>query len=555
VIPLAATLIVIATEPGENGRYFEYVDAGSPTGHRLTPDRCIPPHGTRPRSCRALRATEQAEAKRRQQQEREAAERGAAKERERFEAREREERAEREASEAHARAVKEALEARERQEAKQAQEITERLEREASEAREKKEHEEREASEKKEHEEREASEKKEREEREQHELTTITSVNNTRGDVGPFEGEYSIADQPFMATSDTITYAGVTTGNPNVPIGPSVYAVDLRICVTRECTGTGSELGSGEATVNNYGLSAADLGEITVTPGHTYYLVWNPPSIEVAGAHWVAFWHEGEPHIVGSSRLEAIVRGYNHDEGGPHRVDISYGGTVAPPAPFAGPFVYAYQDFKAASDRITKLGVVVGNPLLPREKEATQKIVIRLCATPNCATAVLAAREVRIDNYGITEARFPGVEVTPGETYYVNWQAPESYEGEPWQTFWYGKARLENASQTEAFAAGYDEHAHYAPTYVSEKPEKSAVSTFRDYENATGEGEEIGANQTVEVTCKVFAPYIESAEPDGFWYRIHSKPWNDEYYAVANAFRNIPGSGEGINTDQSVPDC
>jgi hypothetical protein len=122
-------------------------------------------------------------------------------------------------------------------------------------------------------------------------------------------------------------------------------------------------------------------------------------------------------------------------------------------------------------------------------------------------------------------------------------------------TFWFGQSRLEDAGATEALAAGYDEHAHYEPTFLSETPEKGAVTTFRDYEDATGEGQEIGADQTVEVSCKIFAPMIESAEPEGFWYRIHSKPWDDEYYAVANAFRNISGAGEGIDTDPNVPNC
>jgi hypothetical protein len=112
-----------------------------------------------------------------------------------------------------------------------------------------------------------------------------------------------------------------------------------------------------------------------------------------------------------------------------------------------------------------------------------------------------------------------------------------------------------DAGATEALAAGYDEHAHYEPTFLSETPEKGGVTTFRDYEDATGGGQEIGADQTVEVSCKIFAPMIESAEPEGFWYRIHSKPWDDEYYAVANAFRNISGAGEGIDTDPNVPNC
>jgi hypothetical protein len=60
----------------------------------------------------------------------------------------------------------------------------------------------------------------------------------------------------------------------------------------------------------------------------------------------------------------------------------------------------------------------------------------------------------------------------------------------------------------------------------------------------------------VQVTCKLFAPEIDSAEPEGYWYRIQSKPWNGEYYAAANAFRNgAAHRGELIDTDFAVPDC
>jgi hypothetical protein len=47
--------------------------------------------------------------------------------------------------------------------------------------------------------------------------------------------------------------------------------------------------------------------------------------------------------------------------------------------------------------------------------------------------------------------------------------------------------------------------------------------------------------------------------PDGYWYRIQSSPWNNVYYAPANSFKNgdpwttpIPNPH---NTDFSVPNC
>jgi hypothetical protein len=63
---------------------------------------------------------------------------------------------------------------------------------------------------------------------------------------------------------------------------------------------------------------------------------------------------------------------------------------------------------------------------------------------------------------------------------------------------------------------------------------------------------------TVEVSCRLYAPEIESVEPGGFWYRVASPPWNDTLYAPANTFWNgqTPGGpGEEVDTDLAVPLC
>jgi hypothetical protein len=545
-IPAQATFDIKVTRHGWVGRYVVYLNAGSRPG-KLKPGReqCLSVHQT-PVPCPPTSLEEQKKsAKEKAEKELRAAE---AKAQAQHEAKEREakERAEREAREKAEREAKE-REGKEKQEAKEHQEAEEKAERETKERKVK------EQQEAKEHQE--AKEKLERKEREAKEKDIITSIDNTKGDLAPYQGEFRIAYQPFVAQSDTITYAGITVGNPEVPLGVSTYKIDLRICTTRECTGTGSELGGREAEVDNYGLTSVNLGEIAVTPGQTYYLVWSPPE-EVKSVKWVTFWHAGEPYVEGSGQMEAVVRGYDQAEGHPSRVRISYLGIQPPVAPYSGRFIYAFQSFKAASNEITKLGVVIGNPKLPRDKEATEKVDIRLCTTAKCTQGPLAIGEADIINYGVTEVHFPGVAVTPNDTYYVNWEAPEEYEGEPWVTFWFGKPKIEDASSTEAFAAGYDEGAlTYTPTYYTETPESNAITTFSDYEDATNDGQEIMLGETVEVSCKVFAPEVESTEPEGFWYRIHSKPWNDKYYAVANAFRNITGAGEGIDTDPNVPNC
>jgi hypothetical protein len=65
--------------------------------------------------------------------------------------------------------------------------------------------------------------------------------------------------------------------------------------------------------------------------------------------------------------------------------------------------------------------------------------------------------------------------------------------------------------------------------------------------------------QQVQVSCKVYSVPEEalSAYPDGYWYRIASSPWNNNYYDIANTFLNGDSlNGPTVhNTDSKVPDC
>jgi hypothetical protein len=94
-------------------------------------------------------------------------------------------------------------------------------------------------------------------------------------------------------------------------------------------------------------------------------------------------------------------------------------------------------------------------------------------------------------------------------------------------------------------------------SYVEQQGSLGA-NTFINPYNASGMGPKIPPYGYVEVTCKVYAPQIVSANPDGYWYRIRSSPWNDAYYAVANTFWNgdVPGQKPYVhNTDFNVRDC
>ncbi|MDX6288029.1 MAG: hypothetical protein QOG53_3514 [Frankiales bacterium] len=91
----------------------------------------------------------------------------------------------------------------------------------------------------------------------------------------------------------------------------------------------------------------------------------------------------------------------------------------------------------------------------------------------------------------------------------------------------------------------------------SEQEGHHGVNTFQNYHNASGMGPRIDPAAWVQVSCKVYDPYIQSVNPDGYWYRIASSPWNDAYYSPANTFMNgDPWDGPYThNTDFSVPDC
>jgi hypothetical protein len=388
----------------------------------------------------------------------------------------------------------------------------------------------------------------------------VTSIDGTRGDRAPYSGEFSDAYQPFTAAGNRVTYVGATIGNPNVPVGRSSSdKLTLRLCEAADCSS--GTIASGTELVNNYGMTTVGMSAEVVS-GHTYYLVWAPPE-NSHGGRWLAFWHGGGPTISASREMEAIIRGYEHNETGPQpkgpRSVIDYAGAQPPPAPYSGPFLYGFQAFKAASDTITKIGVVVGNPAFPRDATGSETMTLRLCQVSDCSSGVLAAANPSIVNYGLTEADIGDVSVTPGQTYFVYWQSPRRAEGQSWVSFWQGQGpHIEESRLMQAFARGYDREGGASPPNRTEQVGYLGAPTFENPGNASGEGPRITPLSFVEVSCKLYAPQIESSEPDGYWYLISSPPWSGHYYAVANTFWNGVGPGEGgepINTDLELPNC
>ena len=95
------------------------------------------------------------------------------------------------------------------------------------------------------------------------------------------------------------------------------------------------------------------------------------------------------------------------------------------------------------------------------------------------------------------------------------------------------------------------------PQTYAEQEGHHGVNTFTDYHNASGMGPAIGAGAWVQISCKMYDPTIASVNPDGYWYRIASPPWNNAYYSPANTFMNgDPWNGPySHNTDFAVPNC
>jgi len=136
----------------------------------------------------------------------------------------------------------------------------------------------------------------------------ITSYDQMRPGA-PYHGYFATAWQPFVAASNTITWISATVGNPAATAGAIVQGsvLTLRICTDPTCSVIVAEAHS---NIVNYGETSADIGDIAVTQGKTYYTVWyQPPALN--GSTWVTYWWGGGNTISTSNTMQATVRGYN----------------------------------------------------------------------------------------------------------------------------------------------------------------------------------------------------------------------------------------------------
>jgi hypothetical protein len=82
------------------------------------------------------------------------------------------------------------------------------------------------------------------------------------------------------------------------------------------------------------------------------------------------------------------------------------------------------------------------------------------------------------------------------------------------------------------------------------------TKTWSDYLSEVGEGTALPAGFEVQVTCR-----IEGRTQNGgtWWYRIHSGPWYDSYYAPAGVFYNDGRKAGSLTSsppvDTKIPNC
>lgn len=84
------------------------------------------------------------------------------------------------------------------------------------------------------------------------------------------------------------------------------------------------------------------------------------------------------------------------------------------------------------------------------------------------------------------------------------------------------------------------------------------TSTWSDYADAGGTaGESIASNATVQITCRAEGFTVQDGNP--WWYQIATSPWDNSYYASADAFYNNGNSSGSLSGtpyyDPAVPVC
>jgi hypothetical protein len=83
-----------------------------------------------------------------------------------------------------------------------------------------------------------------------------------------------------------------------------------------------------------------------------------------------------------------------------------------------------------------------------------------------------------------------------------------------------------------------------------------STKTWSDYLSEVGEGTALSAGFEVQVTCRIEGRTLNGG---AWWYRIHSGPWYDTYYAPAGIFYNDGRTSGSLKSsppvDTKIPTC
>jgi hypothetical protein len=83
-----------------------------------------------------------------------------------------------------------------------------------------------------------------------------------------------------------------------------------------------------------------------------------------------------------------------------------------------------------------------------------------------------------------------------------------------------------------------------------------STKTWSDYLSEVGEGTSLSAGFEVQVTCRIEGRTLNGGT---WWYRIHSGPWYDSYYAPAGVFYNDGRTSGSLTSsppvDAKIPNC
>jgi hypothetical protein len=121
----------------------------------------------------------------------------------------------------------------------------------------------------------------------------------------------------------------------------------------------------------------------------------------------------------------------------------------------AGDWSYAWQDFTAASNTITYIGVTVGNTSLPAGGPVNATVRIRLCTDIACNTP-LADGTAQVVNFGNSVINVNAA-VTPGAKYFVRYDEPPPVNSTWWTLYWWrGGWDWRNSDQMQVIVRGYN---------------------------------------------------------------------------------------------------